>query len=142
MIKLNVAYGKKVPGTQDYSSDSYHASVEIELSGDTSNWNEVNNAISKTFDDLKKSVEDQIAGKSVADNGDSTSADTVKTAPAGNTAGEHENKPSEKQLKYLLSLATRRGITPAQLAKDHGVASIDEMDKKTVSQIISDLKED
>ena len=31
MLKLNASYSKKVPAGEEYSSQSYHASVEIEL---------------------------------------------------------------------------------------------------------------
>ena len=31
MLKLNASYSKKVPAETEYSSQSYHASVEVEL---------------------------------------------------------------------------------------------------------------
>ena len=31
MLKLNASYSKKVPAEGEYSSQSYHASVEVEL---------------------------------------------------------------------------------------------------------------
>lgn len=31
MLKLNASYSKKVPAGEEYSSQSYHASVEVEL---------------------------------------------------------------------------------------------------------------
>ena len=31
MLKLNAAYSKKVPADTEYSSQSFHASVEVEL---------------------------------------------------------------------------------------------------------------
>ena len=31
MLKLNVSYSKKVPADGEYSSQSYHASIEVEL---------------------------------------------------------------------------------------------------------------
>ena len=31
MIKLQAGYGRKVPGREEYSSENYHAAVEIEL---------------------------------------------------------------------------------------------------------------
>ena len=31
MLKLNASYSKKVPAEEEYSSQSFHASVEVEL---------------------------------------------------------------------------------------------------------------
>ena len=31
MLKLNASYSKKVPAGEEYSSQSYHTSVEVEL---------------------------------------------------------------------------------------------------------------
>ena len=31
MLKLNAAYSKKVPAEGEYTSQSYHASIEVEL---------------------------------------------------------------------------------------------------------------
>ena len=31
MLKLNASYSKKVPAEEEYSSKSFHASVEVEL---------------------------------------------------------------------------------------------------------------
>ena len=31
MLKLNASYSKKVPADAEYSSQSFHASVEVEL---------------------------------------------------------------------------------------------------------------
>ena len=31
MLKLNASYSKKVPVEGDYTSQSYHASIEVEL---------------------------------------------------------------------------------------------------------------
>ncbi len=32
MLKLKASFGKKVPADQEYSSKSYHAEIEVELS--------------------------------------------------------------------------------------------------------------
>ena len=31
MLKLNASYARKVPAEEEYSSQSYHASIEVEL---------------------------------------------------------------------------------------------------------------
>ena len=31
MLKLNASYSKKVPAETEYSSQSYHASIEVEI---------------------------------------------------------------------------------------------------------------
>ncbi|MCQ2380082.1 MAG: hypothetical protein MJ025_04075 [Victivallaceae bacterium] len=42
---------------------------------------------------------------------------------------EKEGEAFEKQVKYLLSLTGRRGISPVQLARQHGAASIGDLDR-------------
>ena len=51
MLKLNTAYAKKVPADTEYSSQSYHVSMEIELPDGLSP-EQINAKIHETFDQL------------------------------------------------------------------------------------------
>jgi len=60
MLKLNASYSKKVPAEGEYSSQSYHASIEVELpDGLTSG--QLNEKIHDTFDLVRKSVESELS---------------------------------------------------------------------------------
>ena len=49
MLKLNASYSKKIPADTEYSSQSYHASVEVELPD--------GNTPDERFSDLKEPEE-------------------------------------------------------------------------------------
>lgn len=66
MLKLNASYSKKVPADQDFSSQQYHASVELELS-DSMKPEELSQRIHDTFQLVRQSVETELNGKSKAD---------------------------------------------------------------------------
>ncbi|MBQ9087237.1 MAG: hypothetical protein IJY46_00495 [Lentisphaeria bacterium] len=48
MLKLNASYSKKVPAEGEYTSQSYHASIEVELP-DGLNSEQLNGKIHETF---------------------------------------------------------------------------------------------
>ena len=140
MLKLNASYSKKVPAEGEYTSQSYHASIEVELP-DGLNSEQLNSKIHETFALVRNSVEAELHG--------ATPAVTVTTTPAaaqsGNTGnynhGRNGNSSSDapaspKQINYLLTLASRRGITPQQIAAQNNVANINQLSKKQCSALI------
>ena len=66
MLKLNASYSKKVPADTEYSSQSYHASVEVELP-DGLTPEQLNARIHETFAMVRDSVEAELHGESVKD---------------------------------------------------------------------------
>ena len=62
MLKLNASYSKKIPAEQDYSSKSFHASIETELPDGLSE-EQLKAKIHDTFQLVKESVEAEINGK-------------------------------------------------------------------------------
>ena len=61
MLKLNASYSKKVPAEGEYTSQSYHASIEVELP-DGLNQNQLQARIHDTFALVKESVEAELHG--------------------------------------------------------------------------------
>ena len=59
MLKLNASYSKKVPADTEYSSQSFHASVEVELP-DGLTQDQLNAKIHETFDLVRASVEAEL----------------------------------------------------------------------------------
>jgi len=61
MLKLNASFSKKVPAEQEYSSKSFHASIEVELP-DGLNQQQLQERIHSTFELVRSSVESEISG--------------------------------------------------------------------------------
>lgn len=130
MLKLNASYSKKVPAEGEYSSQSYHASIEVELP-DGLTPVQLQSRIHETFEMVRNSVEAELHGNTAHQQGGNGVANTVNNGQQGTTPA------SPKQINYLLSLAGRRGITPAQIAAQHGVASVEQLTKSQCSEIIN-----
>lgn len=137
MLKLNASYAKKVPAEGEYSSQSYHASVEVELP-DGLTQEQLNSKIHETFALVRDSVEAELHGR------------TVSPAPAQGTNNPVNNYPNQgrnnaipaspKQISYLLSLARQRGVTPQQLAAQYNVPALEDLSKRQCSEIINNWK--
>ena len=59
MLKLNASYSKKVPAEGEYTSQSYHASVEVKLPDGLSG-EALQARIHETFDLVRNSVEAEL----------------------------------------------------------------------------------
>ena len=129
MLKLNASYSKKVPAEGEYTSQSYHASIEVELPDGLSQ-EQLNGKIHETFALVKESVEAELSEKTPAKQGGNIPQNGTNQPVQGNPPA------SPKQINYLLSLASRRGITPAQIAAQNNVASVDQLSKKQCSTLI------
>ena len=129
MLKLNASYSKKVPAEGEYTSQSYHASIEVELPDGLSQ-EQLNGKIHETFALVKESVEAELSEKTPAKQGGNIPQNGTNQPVQGNPPA------SPKQINYLLSLASRRGITPQQIAAQNNVASVDQLSKKQCSTLI------
>ena len=138
MLKLNAAYSKKVPAEGEYTSQSYHASIEVELPDGLSQ-EQLNDKIHATFAMVRESVEAEL-GENSARRG--TELPVQETTPQNNRSAASNNAvpASPKQINYLLSLASRRGITPQQIAAQNNVANVDQLTKRQCSALIEQWK--
>ena len=130
MLKLNASYSKKVPAEGEYSSQSYHASIEVELPDGLSQ-EQLQGRIHETFAMVRESVESELHSKSPSVQGSDSHSETPKSSQQPGTPA------SPKQISYLLTLASRRGITPQQIAAQHGVATVEQMSKRQCSDLIN-----
>jgi hypothetical protein len=135
MLKLNASYSKKVPvDGQDFSSQSYHASVEVELP-DGLTQEQLSARIHGTFQIVRDSVEAELH------NGHATPA---AATPAAQTPGESNTVThppcSPKQVKFLTDLAVRRKMTIQDLNEQarqrYGVSGIEALSKAQASEFI------
>ena len=140
MLKLNASYSKKVPAEGEYSSQSYHASIEVELPDGLSQ-EQLNGKIHETFAMVRDSVEAELHGNVPANHGTPEPQGSRNPAPqGGRSAGNSDVPASPKQISYLLSLASRRGITPQQIAAQNHVADVQQLTKKQCSALIEQWK--
>ena len=129
MLKLNASYSKKVPADGEYTSQSYHASIEVELPDGLSQM-ELQSRIHETFEMVRNSVEVELHGNTPANHGSYVPQETQNQSALNNPPA------SPKQINYLLTLASRRGITPQQIAAQNNVANINQLSKKQCSALI------
>ena len=133
MLKLNASYSKKVPAEGEYTSQSYHASIEVELP-DGLTQDQLQSRIHETFAMVRESVEAELHGNTVNQQGGNGSQTAHNQPVQGTTPA------SPKQINYLLTLASRRGITPQQIAVQNNVANINQLSKKQCSTLIEQWK--
>jgi hypothetical protein len=134
-LKLAASVCKKLPDEQQYSSKSYLASVELELPSDLSP-EQLNAEIHKTYAQLERAVDEQIAGKA-------PSAAGQERRPEQKRVEAPEGKASKRQLKYLLDLSLARNNKTldqlnADIEKRFGV-SVFELGRKECSHLIDEL---
>ena len=137
MLKLNASYSKKVPTSEQFSSQSYHCSVEVELS-DAATPEQLQAKIHDTFALVRDAVESELHGKPAA-----------KPEPAAQTAKPESAKSdtakaSNKQVKYLLDLAKGKGLTltalNARVQDRFKVETVYELARKDASKLVDELK--
>jgi len=157
MIKIVASYGLKVPAEQEYSSQSFHATAEIELADSLVNQPDaLKAALHSLWGDLKAAVAEEI-GRNRAP------ARTGRNGETGNNGGSHGNgngrnssRPepvnriagngagaSRKQVGFLLSLARRKRNFSAEqyrnwLRSERGL-SLDDLSKQQAGQLIDEL---
>lgn len=110
MLKLNASYSKKIPAQEEFSSQSYHAAVEVELPDGLSP-EQLRGRIHETFELVRNSVEDELHRAAPATEAPAAFPQTRTRRSAGS-----EIPPaSGKQLGYLRDMALKQGISPQQL---------------------------
>lgn len=130
MIKLHASYGLKVPGPQEYSSESFHASAEVEVA-DNVQGDALKAALGALWNDLKSAVEEQIVNghKTGANGGNGSNGHNGGNGHNGRNGG-HSRKAepvnriangepaTKKQISYLLALARRKRNYSAEQTRD------------------------
>ena len=115
MIKLSTSYSKKLPvDGQDFSSQGFHASVELELS-DSLTPEQIRAKIHDSAELLRKAVDDELQG-AAASGSDQPAFGGQRPQQQQPQAGER--KASNKQVKYITDLAAERKIQISDLNAD------------------------
>ena len=141
MLKLNASYSKKVPADTEYSSQSYHASVEVELP-DGLTPEQLNARIHETFALVRDSVEAELHGETI----NAGQMTDVQQPPL--QSAQQPNKPtygkkpatdapaSPRQIKFLLDLARQNGFTVEQLKAKFNVSQLEDLSRTQCSRAI------
>ena len=137
MLKLNASYSKKVPTSEQFSSQSYHCAIEVELS-DAASPEQLQAKIHDTFALVRDAVELELHGKPV-----------VKPEPAAQPAKAEPAKPdnakaSNKQVKFILDLAKGKGLTlsalNARVQDRFKVETVYDLARRDASRFVDELK--
>ena len=147
-IRINVAMGLKKPGQVQYSSASHHIAVETEL--DISGPDELRFRTAELFHDVRRMLDDEIQRS-----GSSDARRDLRKHPGrglgrgnGNRNGNgSESQPaSNRQIQFLTSLLSKRGISQQKeitgyLKDSLGItaASVYELNKTDASHAIDSL---
>ncbi len=139
MLKLNASFSKKVPAETQFSSQSYHASIEIELP-DGLTPEQLQARIHETFALVRGSVESEIGG--------AVHEAPAQQPPAGNNGngyaqangnGRKAEPASAKQVKYLIDLAANKGLSLADMLRRHGAATAYDLGREQCSKLIDEI---
>jgi hypothetical protein len=136
MLRLNASFSKKVPiEGQDYSSQSYHASVEVEIP-DGLTPEQLRDRIHDTFELVRSSVDSELDHDVPALPAPAPQHGQPAPSPTQTT----ESAASPKQVKYLTQLALRQGMDLRALAStcqhDFGVTSVEALSRRQASDLI------
>ncbi|MBR4663815.1 MAG: hypothetical protein IKO93_08075 [Lentisphaeria bacterium] len=149
MLKLNASYSKKVPAEGEYSSQSYHASIEVELS-DGLTADQIQDRIHETFEMVRDSVEAELHGNGTAEHEVSAPRNQQNQGRQGYRSGnanycknkgqsQEDAAASPKQIKYLLDLARTNGVTPQQILTRFKVNALEELTRNQCSMAIDEF---
>ena len=141
MLKLNASFSKKVPADEEYSSQSYHASIEAELPDGLTD-KQLKDKIHDTFELVRDSVEAEIGNVQSNGSGNRQSNGHIRYPQnkRGSGSKQQDNTPaSTKQINYLLDLARTEGIKPGELLEQAGVTDLKRLTKVECSRLIDEL---
>ena len=145
MIKLNTSYQKKIPVEgQQFSSESFHASVEIELS-DSLTPDQIQEKIHSTAELLRQSVDAELGQKQPqreTERGAFTPRQGSRPQQERPAEGS-TRKASNKQVKYLTDLAGEQKVTlqdlNAEIFERYGVQGLYDLSAAQASEMIESM---
>ena len=154
MLKAIVNYSKKVPAETEYSSQGYSLSLETEIAaGDPAS---IQAQIHSAFLLVKASVEQELANGGVpANTATSTTAPAAVERTSAQAAAKRdpqpervervERKASNKQIGYINSLVSQKGVALSELTADirrrFNVEGLYDLTAKQASAVIDELSQ-
>ena len=157
MLKVQASYSKKVPAESEYSSQSYHCTIEMELP-DGLTPQQLNERVHGVFAFVRNSVESELHNAGQPQNAPAPQTVQVQPAPQNYQAvvsqpqshatpsarprsgGSRGNGlASPKQIQYLLSLAARAGWDINEILRQNNLTAFEQMSSKACSSLIDQL---
>ncbi len=140
MLKLNASYSKKVPADEKFSSQSFLASIEVELpNGMTTT--QLEDKIHDTFDLVKQSVENEIAARTTKD----VPAKPQRSQRRPEAFAATATTATNKQIGFILKLGKeqQKGLPElnAMAAAQFKAESIYQLTKRDASAMVDQLKQ-
>jgi len=136
MLKLNASYSKKVPTEEKFSSQSFLASIEVELPHGLTT-SELQSKIHDTFDLVKQSVENEITART-------TQALPAKQQRQSSRPEASQETATNKQIGFILKLGKERQKGLPELNEMAGqlfqAESIYQLTKSDASKLVDQLK--
>jgi hypothetical protein len=145
MLKLNASYSKKIPvAGEQFSSQSYHCSVEVELS-DAASPEQLQSKIQGTFALVRDAVEAELLGKpAMKPEKAEPSASPAPSAQPTPPKPDATAKASNKQVRFILDLAKAKGMglsdLTGQVQRKFKAESVYDLTRKDASKLLDDLK--
>lgn len=146
MLKLNASYSKKVPAQGDYTSQSYHVSLEVELPDGMSN-EQIQSKIAETFALARESVEAELhptqpVKTKFVPNQSQTPQQTSQNRNTQSTQASLEDEPgaSNKQVSFLNNLCKQQNIDIKTLLSRFNLVNPFHLTKRQATQLIEELK--
>jgi hypothetical protein len=148
MLKLSTSYSKKVPVEgQQYSSESFHASVEVELS-DSLTPDQIQEKIHSTADYLRQAVDAELGQTRKPEQACEPVQRSAFTPRQGSRPQERQaegstRKASNKQIKYLTDLAGEQQVSiqdlNAEIFERYGVQGLYDLSAAQASEMIDSM---
>ena len=143
MLKLNASYSKKVPAGTEYSSQSYHAQIEIELPDGLSQ-QQLHEKVHNVFEFVRSSVENELQNtqpQAAVLPPPSLPPVQSQRQQASEQAQPRRKRSDDgpatgKQINYLMSLLKRSGWTVQQLLQHCRLNAVEQISSKLCSQLI------
>lgn len=150
MLKVCTSYSKKVPAEREYSSQQFHAAIEVELSDGLSP-EELQGRIHRAFDLVKASVESELNGRTsdkpvnlTPRNGHNTRGNDRSVSSQANGNGTTRRglngAITDKQVAFIRSLAKRRELDVDEFILERFGCELTELTKAQASTAVDDLK--
>lgn len=165
MLKINISFSKKIPGPEQYSSLSFHGSMERELSDGLSG-QQIQDAFAKSYALLENTVENEIVRYCGGEQVPPQAAPAPEPPPQQRPAprpqqgpqpqqrrGNYQQRPqsqgasmiTESQLKFLNRLAAERGFTQqqirAEISQRFHIERMEQLSKQEASHFIEELSQ-
>jgi len=147
MIKINISFSKKIPGAEQFSSLSFHGSMERELS-DGLTGQQIQEEFQRSYALLEQTVETEIVrytAQQPAPKALPVQSCPQRTRTSGARGRGTRQTATASQLSFINRLTSSRGLTQQQVDLEvmniFGIETVRQLSKKQASEYIDTLND-